>query len=101
MKSASRPTTQAKQTAESLESIAANLEHHAIALRAAATLMRAEPPITDIVVEQEANRVSGLERIGKWVPLATQTAFTARINASQNGVRKAGGSDTASGKRGK
>ena len=98
MSSASRPTTQAKQTPESLESIAANLEHHAIALRAAATLMRAEPPIAEITVEQEANRVTSLERLGKWVPLATQAAFTARINASQNGVRS---SDTGSPKRGK
>lgn len=94
----SRPTTTGKHSADSLDSIAANLEHHATALRAAATLLRTEPAIAEVLVEQESNRITGLERFGKWAALATQAAFTARINASQNGRTRE--SDTSP-KRGK
>lgn len=87
----SRATTVGKQTADSLESIAANLEYHATALRAAATMLRIEPVIPDVLVEQEANRVTGLDRIGKWVPLVTQAVFSARINVSQNGRTRESG----------
>lgn len=91
MPAAPRPTTKAQQTADSLENIAASLEYHATALRAAATLLRIEPPIPEITVEQEATRVAALDRLGKWVPLVTQAAFSARINVSQNGRTRESG----------
>jgi hypothetical protein len=97
----SRATTTGKQNAESLANIAATLEHHATTLRAAASFLLATPPISEILVEQESNRITGLDRLGKWVPLAYQAAAAARIHSSQNGVRQIGQADTPRPKRGK
>jgi hypothetical protein len=97
----SRATTTGNHSAETLEAIATNLEHHATTLRAAALFLRAAPVIQEIAVEQESNRITGLDRLGKWVPLAYQAASAARIGASQNGVRQIAQADTPRPKRGK
>ena len=93
-----RATTTAKHNAESLEGMAALFEQHAISLRAASAMLRADPPIAEIVVENESSRLKLVECATLWVSAASQTAFSERINAAQKGRTRQSGSSTRNNK---
>jgi hypothetical protein len=83
-----RSVTTAQQSAESLLHFAKFFEENAVALRAAAALLQADPPVALVEVKHETSRKVGMEYMANWVAAAKQAAFDARLASFPGGKTK-------------
>lgn len=78
-------------TPQSLLHIAAELEDHAAALKAASALLSVEPAIAEVSVKYENSRNVGFDYVRSWVNAVKEAAYDARLASHQkSGVRQIG-----------